>query len=269
MSDKITLHNNMPDAEYFDGYSNYMSSHRLHSFSDCPAAFIAAEQADAEYKASAAMLLGTAIHTMILEPVFFLERYVVGYDPPVNPTTKQPYKTGTKKNNAWKSELESDGKTLLSVDEFNLICDCKNNVTSHSKANSALLIGKPEVVLRGELCGVPSQAKIDWLDLHNKTIVDLKTIDNIDKFQYNFSKFGYGRQMAFYRMMMRKYCQQDFAIKLVVVETTGIHRVGVFSFGGGALAHAEQQTVSAFSEYRRAKEKNVWPTKYEAIRELN
>lgn len=50
-----------------------------------------------------------------------------------------------------------------------------------------------------DLFGVESRSKIDIL--YKDSIIDLKTIGNIDNIQFNIDNFGYRLQLAFYELM--------------------------------------------------------------------
>ena len=71
---------------------------------------------------------------------------------------------------------------MLDDEQAALIENMNAAVRAHEHAAALLADGVAEGVVRAEYCGVPCQARLDWLN-PERGIVDLKTCDNLDWLQ--------------------------------------------------------------------------------------
>ncbi|MBA4174549.1 MAG: hypothetical protein C0511_18330 [Hyphomicrobium sp.] len=141
------------------------------------------------------------------------------------------------------------------------------SVRGHLIARELLAQGVAEGVVRAEYCGIPCQARIDWLNpIDGRGIVDLKTCDDLDDFERDLRRYGYAHQMAFYIEIVARVCRFEPAVHLIAVEKREPYRTGVWGLSARAIDRAANENVAAIEELHRCRASDIWPTRYESIR---
>lgn len=145
-----------------------------------------------------AMALGSALHAAVLEPLAFLDSYAVAPDCDRRTTAGKA---------AWaKFCADNAGKEPIKEEDFVTIMGMKNGLLGHAECAMWLqLCQSREVVLLGELDGIPAKAKIDAVSLAQGYFCDIKSIGKaatMDTCQYAAQDSGYFLQCAFYRRML-------------------------------------------------------------------
>ncbi len=251
-----------PAEEYHAQAGAFLSSHRLADFRRCPLLYhkkefglIEDEEDRSEYT------IGRAAHTLILEGRdAYEERYSVGG--PVNPKTGEPFGRCTKAFREW---AETHEKPVLGNAQAALIENMSGSVSAHEAASALLAEGVAEGVVRAEYRGLPSQARLDWLN-PRRGIVDLKTCDNLDWLQTDARLYAYAHQLAFYRAIVAAAAGGNFPIYLIAVEKREPYRCGVWSIGEDVLEVARRENEEAISRLTVCRQLGHWPTGYEGIR---
>ena len=223
----------IPEGEYHAASKRgeFLSSHNLGLFRHCPLAYRRAMDETEPKPDSPALAIGRAAHCLILEGKdAFDERYLVSAGP-INPRTCTPYGKTTKAYLDW---AKDQPKEIVAPEDYDLARRMLEGVLRSEEASRLLLSGYAESVCRAPYCGMPSQIRMDWFDEENG-IVDLKTCDDLDRFEYAVRAFGYGHQMAFYRAVLR-------------------------------LVSGETQNEAAVGRLLECLRTDVWPTGYEAPR---
>lgn len=257
-----------PWADYRTNAVTHLSSHRLMRFDECPRTLHLEDIGDIPRKSFQGAEVGRAFHTLRLEGnEAYNEQYVVS-DGPINPRTNRPYGRDTKKWSEWRATQLGEIIATAEDDLFRRMIALEN-----PKATELLADGIPEVTIRGDLFGMPCQSRLDWLrlvDSEPAAIVDLKTTENLDRFEYDFKKYRYGMQMAFYRLMARQAFPSlaRCPVFLIAYEKTPAARSCVFQVSDGTLAWQEDLVRERCNEYRLAMERDYWPTRFEEVREL-
>ena len=186
-----------PAEEYHAKAGEYLSSHQLLDFAKCPWLHRKKVLGLIGDSDSSAYLIGRAAHARILEGRdAYEQQFALGG--PINPKTQKPFGSGTKAFAEW---AEAQGKPVLSHDHVELIEKLASGVAMNDEAVDLLLYGRAEGVVRAMYCGTPCQIRIDWLHPH-RGIVDFKTCDDLTWFEADARRFGYHRQMAFYRSVL-------------------------------------------------------------------
>ena len=218
-----------------------------------------------DQKETATQLLGRAVHVRVLE----------GRDPyenafalggPINPQTNKPYGANTKAFAEW---ARAHGKPVLTRDKVQVVEDMAAGVGMNPEAVDLLLYGRAEGVLRAHYCGVPCQARFDWVHPH-RGIVDLKTCDDLTWFQSDARKYGYHWQMAFYRAVLAQQLDGLLVpVYIVAVEKKEPHRAGTWRVSDDTLARAQAENEAAIRRLLVCREQDQWATGYEEIRVLD
>jgi hypothetical protein len=254
-----------PPEEYHARANQFLSSHQLLDFMKCP--WLHRKKAiglinDAE---STSYLIGRAAHVRILEGRDAYESaFALGG--PLNPRTGKPFGTGTKAFLEW---AEIQGKPVLAQEHVELIEQMACGVAMNNEAVDLLLYGRAEGVVRAEYCGVPCQIRIDWVHPH-RGIVDLKTCDDLTWFEADSRRFGYHRQMAFYRAVLAQVLDAlQVPVHLTAVEKKEPFRCGVWRVSDDTLTLAQRENEAAIRRLITCRKQDVWPTGYEEIRVLD
>ena len=254
-----------PAEAYHARADRYLSSHQLLDFIKCPwlhrkKAVGLIEEAD-----STSYLVGRAAHTRILEGPDALESdFALGG--PINEKTGKTFGAATKAFAEW---AEAQGKPVLSHDQEDLIDRMLSGVAMNDEAVALLLYGRAEGVARAEYCGTPCQIRIDWLHPH-RGIVDFKTCDDLTWFEADARRYGYHRQVAFYRAVLAQALGGALVpVHLIAVEKKEPFRCGVWRVGDDTLAQAQRENEAAIRRLSVCRERDEWPTGYEEIRVLD
>ena len=252
-----------PADEYHAKATQNLSSHQLIDFMKCPWLHYKKAAGLIEEKESLAYLVGRAAHCRILEG---RDRYEeqFAFVGPINPNTNKPYGSATKAFAEWAAK---QGKPVLAQDHVELIENMASGVSMNSEAIDLLLYGRAEGVVRAEYCGVPCQARLDWVHPH-RGIVDLKTTDQIDWFESDARRWRYQNQVAFYQAVLARVAGKDVPAWIIAVEKKEPFRCGVWRVSDDTLAIARCENEAALRRLIDCRQKDRWPTGYEAIRVL-
>jgi len=250
---------------YHSKAGEYLSSHQLLDFIKCPWLHRKKALGLIEDKDSPAYLVGRAAHVRILEGRDAYEsQFALGG--PINPKTNKPFGSNTKAFAEW---ARAQGKPVLSHDQVELIEQMASGAAMNDEAVDLLLYGRSEGVVRAEYCGAACQARIDWLHPH-RGIVDFKTCDDLTWFEADARRYGYHRQMAFYRAVLAQPLDGLLVpVHLVAVEKKEPFRCGVWRVSDDTLAIAQRENEAAIRRLVVCRERNHWPTGYEEIRVLD
>ncbi|MEL6397399.1 MAG: PD-(D/E)XK nuclease-like domain-containing protein [Planctomycetota bacterium] len=252
-----------PASVYHAKAKENLSSHQLADFRRCPKLYIRKQLGLVPQRDSAAYALGRAAHVLILEGrERFEAEFAVGG--PINPKTGQPFGTQTKAFAEWASSV---GKPVLSDADAALLGQMHAGVRDHLFATELLRSGVAEGVVRAEYCGVPCQARIDWVNpVDGRGIVDLKTCTVLDDFEHDLHRYGYVHQMAFYRELVVEACGVELEVHLVAIEKREPYRCGVWQLSRRLLDRAADENVAAIDELKRCREHDIWKTRFESLR---
>jgi len=254
-----------PAEEYHAKAGEFLSSHQLLDFVKCPWLYRKKALGMIEDRDSPAYLVGRAAHVRILEGRDAYEAaFALGS--PINPKTGRPFGAATKAFAAW---AEAQGKPVLSHDHVELVEQMASGVAMNDEAVDLLLYGRAEGVVRAEYCNTPCQARFDWIHPH-RGIVDFKTCDDLTWFESDARRYGYHRQMAFYRAVLGQAIAGPLVpVYLIAVEKKEPFRCGVWRVGDDTLAIAQSENEAAVRRLLECRRRDHWPTGYEAIRTLN
>ncbi len=255
-----------PDAAYQAKRRDHLSSHALADFRRCPRTYRRKQLGLVREKDSAAFAFGRATHVRILEGV---ERFRAGFvvGPPCDPKTGKAPDPRSKAHKAW---VAAQTKPVVSEKDAAAIEQMNAAVRGHLFARELLSVGVAERVVRTGYCGAPCQAKIDWLNpVDGRGIVDLKTTRDLDGFERDVFRFGYDRQLAFYRELIVEATGVELEAYLIAVEKDEPFRCGVWQFSRGLLDRAADENVALIEELKRCRERDAWPTRYESLRLLD
>jgi hypothetical protein len=250
-----------PADVYHAQAGKYLSSHLLAEFRRNPLLFHKKELGLVPDEDRPAYVLGRAAHVLILEGREAYER-AYAFGGPINPKTGLPFGSRTKAFQDW---AEAKGKPVLDDDQAALIESLNASVRAHKHAAALLADGVAEGVIRTEYCGVPCQARLDWLN-PERGIVDLKTCDNLDWLQMDARSYGYVYQLAFYRSLAAALTGERLPVYMIAVEKREPLRTGVWRMSEEVLGLAQKENEESIARLIACREKDEWLSGYEDIR---
>ena len=250
-----------PADVYHAKAGEYLSSHMLAEFRRNPLLFHKKELGLIEDQDRPAYVLGRAAHVLILEGREAYEQ-AYAFGGPINPKTGQPFGSRTKAFREW---AEARGKPVLDDDQAALVESLNTSVQAHEHASTLLADGIAEGVIRAEYCGLPCQARLDWLN-PDRGIVDLKTCDNLDWLQIDARSYGYVYQLAFYRSLAAMITGQLLPVYMIAVEKREPLRTGVWRMSEEVLGLAQKENEESIARLIACREKDEWLSGYEDIR---
>jgi len=229
-------------------------------------------KADAEaFEPSAAMIMGTLAHSLILEPDKPLPQIAV------KPAEYEPGKKWTRQAKAckqWEDERKAKGIVVLSEAEFEDVQGMAKAIAAHSLAPLLLLFGNPEV----SLCAydtanqVEVKARLDFLPNSGGAIVDVKTTS--DASERGFIKkaydLGYHIQAALYlglwNALMPTEPRTEFCF--IAVENSKPYAVNVFKASQDFLSKGREDYKAALTLYAACVKADSWPAYSQEVKEL-
>jgi exodeoxyribonuclease VIII len=222
---------------------------------------------------TAAMKLGTATHTAILEPELF-EATVkeLPADAPRRPTQLQleePAKTGTAKYRDYLDALErkqywdefdkkNAGKIILPPTDFDNVQSMADAVRKHPAAKFLLdLPGRREAsyTWTGQH-GIQCKTRPDWHSLCHEYVIDLKSTRDAsrDEFARSLAGYDYHLQAAWNlsALSARKFL-------IIAVESTRPFAVAVYPVSDATIAAGNRRVNSAMALLANCLATNNWP----------
>jgi hypothetical protein len=254
-----------PAEEYHARSADHLSSHQLGDFMRCPYLHRKKQLGLIEDRESPAYLLGRAAHVRILEGQDEYRRQFA-FGGPINPATGRPFGVNTKAFAEW---AQAQAKPVLPNDQVDLIEQMAAGVSMNDRAVDLLVYGQAEGVVRTNYCDTSCQIRMDWLNPH-AGIVDLKTCDDLTWFEADSKRYGYHRQMAFYRSVLAHAIGgQLIPVHIIAIEKKEPFRCGVWRISEETLAIAQRENEAAIRRLKQCRQTDRWPTGYEEIRILD
>lgn len=204
------------------------------------------------FESTQAMIIGSALHTAVLEPDLWDVEYAVAPE-----GIDRRYKTGKE---AWaKFEEESQGKVLLKAEDAEAVRRMASAVFSHPASSFLLnLKGKREASYfwTDEDTGIECKCRPDWHSEDRRLIVDLKTTEDA-------SPSAFARSVANYRYHVQSahYCKGLGAEQFlfVCVEKNPPHLVAVYAATPGLMAAGSRAASRDLATIASCRAANHWP----------
>ena len=248
-------------GEYFSW--PYASNSRLTRLMRSPAHMRVGIEAARE--PTAALTLGSAIHTAVLEPDLFHKLYCVA--PECDKRTTAGRDVWTRFREATK------GMSPLKPEEASTCTSVLAASRAHPMANLLLTLpGRNELSLvwDDEATGQRCKARIDRLCGDAGLVVDLKTTEDASKVSFTRSIFSYGyyRQGAFYLdgLKANGINIKDFSI--IALEKSAPFGVAVYRLRDDALDAGRFQLGRLLARYAECEQEQRWPAYSKDIQDI-
>ncbi len=267
---------NVSEAEYraYDA----LNFHKLLDFRRDPRAFNEG-YFGVEKEPTDAMRFGTALHARILQGLDVFESSVAVFDPPKNPKTGEAFGATTKAYQEARAAFNVDnvGKTIISVDDADVIERLAENYAFHSIAPSVLSdgFGASEINAKG------------WLSLGEESVeikgrfdryggfglVDVKTTSQFDdasgkdRFLYSIYDYKYLIQLGFYHLILTECYGAPFVPCWIVgFERQAPYRVACYALTRDVVTSARNVAREWIAAYSFAVKNEEYKSRYDYLR---
>lgn len=245
MSRKITLLNgeewlvnelvdNMTDDDfYYDylGVDKCLSSSSTKLLFPNPKKFLLSR--GHKEKPSLEMKLGNVLHTKILEPSKFEERF-------------QVVDASTRNTNIYKeAEALYSEKMCILEKEDRAMNYCVDAVWSCNEAIELLSTPMKEVPNIITYRGIPFRMKADAINIKKEAVVDVKTTSNVNEFRHSAYTYNYDVQAFLYTLGF------DIPNMIFLVVDKGNFTVGIAKADADFIARGKQKLDEAVDNYMR------------------
>jgi len=216
------------------------------------------DQKRVEPEPTPAMLLGTAVHTHILELPEWDARYIAAPDG-IDRRTKAG-------KEAWAAfEAESTGRTVISRADAELVMAMGRAVHSHPAAAMLLALpGKAETthIWIDEASGLQCKCRPDWLTDDGSLIVDLKTTEDASPagFRKSIASWRYHVQASWYLDgLERATGKRPEQFIFICVEKKAPHAVAVYAADAEMIEAGAKQARLDLDTLAVCKAADSWP----------
>ena len=221
---------------------------------------------------SEAMLLGSAVHMLALEPERFAFEYRIESGP-INPQTEKPYGRDTKKFEAWLDGARAfDNRKVLVREEFASSMAIAKAFQAHPTI-AAIMASRAEKLFESEYAmeyatnngKVDLKCKIDFVCPPERIIIDLKTTSDPSPYAWSWSAedFGYHRQAATYSDAMEAKYGEPFRFLFGVVRSKEPYEAAVYELDAESINRGRSEYEALIEEYIYRRAKNDWLSEWQ------
>ena len=205
---------------------------------------------------TAAIRIGRAAHTLLLEPHLFKEQFKV------RPAIWDSWRTNDSK--AWRADQEKSGVTILSGDELQKITGIAESLSKHPLIGDGLLDGDLEhsLIWQDEKTGVWLKARPDAIPRGSNIFADLKCLHDArtEALERDIYSRGYDMQLALAGIGMETLLGREMEeFVLVVVENTAPHAVRIAPIAKEEIARARILLRWSINRFARCLKEGRWP----------
>ena len=173
------------------------------------------------------MKMGTAFHTLILEPELFDAQFVQG--------TKLDGRTAEgKKEKKMIEENLKVGQDVLKFHDYENLMRMKEKTEQHPRFKSYFESGEPETSIFWEMQGVGCKCRPDWMINDGEYIIDLKTSSDASpkEFSKSCANFRYHVQDAWYTKGVQVATRKSPTFVFIVIENVAPFSVAIYVLDG-------------------------------------
>lgn len=205
-----------------------------------------------ERKDSAALVLGSAVHKLVLEPKDFFSEFSV--EPNVDKRTKE----GKAIYNDFLANLGD--KTALSGETYDIVKQIANAVNSMRETAVFLRDGLAEQSYFSEIDGVAVKCRPDFFNENLGLCIDLKTTSDAsaDGFARSVASFNYHVQAAFYGDILRSLGKTVNNFLFIAVETKKPFMVGFYTLDDAAIEQGRKTYLALLERYKLCLARGEW-----------
>lgn len=249
---KPGIYPNISNADYHAGEG--ISSSQLKNFLVSPEYYRACEAGEVERTGSPSMILGTVLHSLVLEPELFVQQYAI--EPVADGRTKE----GKEIKEAFKTE--SEGKIIITSAIKETALKMRDSLWKLKEFNQLFDGGEPELSgyytdsETGLLCKYRPDWRTDW------SITDVKSCADASPIGFSKAIYNFG-----YHISAAHYLAGDNIVKgtdhrqfiFVCVENKAPFCAAIYVLDQESLIEGERLRRVALDGIKECTEKNEWP----------
>jgi hypothetical protein len=262
------IHLGIPAEVYYRPVLGLVNASSLKYVSRSLAHYRAALANDAPAANAAALELGTATHSALLEPEAFDREYVIAPD-----FGDCRFRENKARKAAWLAE--NAGKKPLAPEDFAAIRGMSAAVRAHPEVAPLLARAQTEVTIRWQdpTTGLECKGRVDgFVEAAGVRLVfDLKTTDDASPFAFGRScaSYSYHVQAAFYEAGFAALGRPLDAFLFVAVEKAAPYASAVYQLSPRAEAKGRKIVARSMATLLAAFEADSWPAYPQQITELD
>jgi len=225
---------------------DFLNWSALKGYSKTPAHF--AEAVKNPMSQTPAMLVGSAVHCLVLEGVQAFDRQYIQAPEGIDRRTKEG-------KLAWAEFQEkASGREILTAEQYDQVCQMWKSVMAHPTAGKLLtMCEKREISLTwtDRLTSINCKARIDAYDVENGLVIDLKTTAEADPktFCRTIANFQYHGQASFYMQAMKENDLPARNFIFICVEKAPPYAVACYTLDDEALMAGNQLVDSYLARH--------------------
>lgn len=209
-----------------------------------------------------AMIVGTAVHTAILQPELFGEQFVPALDRP---------KRSNADKAAWEEYKAQIGSAeILTLDEWDQVADMADKARRYPPLENLLAMDHwTETTLLFEawvtgadriMHNVLGKARPDLYIPEIRTLVDLKTTDDasLDAFQRSIERYGYHWQAGFYTNALLNLEEMVEHFVVIAIEKKPPHLCAAYRMDPTVVMAGWDELQEPLRQYAEAKDSDTW-----------
>lgn len=264
------LRNPKPGIYYDVPFSQYQSWPSINNSSLGPALksgrHYAAAIEGARHPPTAQMVLGSLVHSLVLEPDRFEERFAVvpDFSDKLSFSYREPSRSDEYKGLLARWTKKQKGKVIVSAEQFQLAQLCSESImeeVGYFMWSDAVRDNPDQIELSVvSKCAETKLRLKGRLDIVlDDRIVDLKTTHDAGNFEMEIDRYGYYRQAAFYQDLLAPHIgNQILPVWLVAVETSPPFAVRAAPLDGAAICVGRAEYMRAVRAIARGLESGTW-----------
>lgn len=219
-----------------------------------------------DQKKTPALVLGSAVHCMVLEPELFESRFVI------KPTFGRT-KAALEEKAAW--EAANCNRDVIDADDYGLCCKLRELLTAHKLAGP-ILRQKSDVEISGlwidSLTGILCKLRADAVSDKLSLCVDLKTTEDASPRAFSKAIFDYGyhRQGAMYLDGWKALGRDYRHYCIIAVEKKPPYGIAVYRLAtdGKAISLGRRENRALMNRYAECLNASHWPSYPEIITDI-
>ncbi|OUT10426.1 hypothetical protein B9N62_10180 [Campylobacter concisus] len=199
-----------------------------------------------------ALLLGSAVHKLVLEPKDFSNEFSV--EPEVDKRTKE----GKAIHEEFLKKL--GGKTPINWASIRTALKVANSINSMYETAEFLKDGLAEQSYFSEIEGVAVKCRPDFYNEKMGAVIDLKTTSDASAtgFARSVASFNYHVQAAFYSDILRSLGKEVNYFLFIAVETKAPYFVGFYELDAAAIEQGRKTYLELLELYKFCRDHNQW-----------
>lgn len=208
------------------------------------------------------LLLGRAVHCLILEPDRFDHRYLV---------RPEGLDGRTKEGKAWLSDARSSGLEILTADQGEIARICATEVGNHPVCADLLRGTRREEVMAwtDPDTRIGCKGRIDAIAPDR--LIDVKTVRDLGRIERDSYDLLYHAQLAWYLegAVVSGLLTDDADVYVIPVETTPPYDCGVLRVPPYVLEEGDRVWKRLLGLWIACRDAGIWPGRYPSIGTLD